>query len=192
MTTKIIVFNGPPRSGKDSATDFAMKYLGKRGLRYRFAAPLKAATHAIFGLTDTGIEAFNYTKEIPNPNMEGMTPRNAYIWLSEEVLKPKFGRNFFGKLAVRTIKYRLSQKSEAEPIVVISDCGFIEEVQCLIEAFGAENVNVVHLYRPDTNYSNDSRGYVDAGIKHLVFNNSDLTDLKEKVIAVVNEIDRAK
>lgn len=179
--TKIILFNGPPRSGKDTATDFAMKHLGKRGIHYRFAAPLKDATHALFGLK-VSREHFDQCKNVPSVLFQGMSPREAYIWMSEEVVKPKFGRDFFAKVAVHSIAERIIESKKTDGIVVISDCGFAEEVELLIEVFGQENVTVVHLKREGTDFTNDSRNYIFADCKtYKIDNNGSLSDLKNKV-----------
>lgn len=189
--TKIILFNGPPRSGKDTATDFAKKHLGADGIRYRFAAPLKDATHALFGFKVTR-EHFDDCKDVANPSFMGMSPREAYIWISEEVAKPKFGKDFFAKVAVNAIKKRADEK--AEPVVIISDCGFIEEVNAIIDGFGVDNVALVHLKRPNTDFTSDSRSYIN-GVeckKYLIHNNSGLADLKDNVIATLKDFTDAK
>ena len=193
MTTKIILFNGPPRSGKDTATDFAMKHLGKRGVHYRFAAPLKDATHALFGLK-VSREHFDQCKNVPSELFLGMSPREAYIWMSEGAVKPKFGKDFFAKIAVHIISERIVSSGKSDGVVVVSDCGFAEEVDAIVDTFGAENVAVVHIKRPGTDFANDSRSYitnVDCQ-KYLIHNNGGLGDFKDQVIATVKAIADAK
>lgn len=194
--TKIVLFNGPPSSGKDTASDFTMAWLkqsGKNGIHYRFAAPLKDATHALFGLK-VGREHFNECKNVPSSLFLGMSPRQAYIWMSEEAVKPKFGKDFFAKVAVHLISERIVASGKSDGVIVVSDCGFAEEVDALIEAFGAENVAVVHLKRSGTDYTNDSRSYIENVDckKYLIHNNGGLADFKDQVIATVKAIADAK
>lgn len=191
---KIILLNGPPRSGKDTATDFAMNHLGNKGQRYRFAAPLKNTIHAMFGFAGVQEEHFTHVKDQPNPEMfaafDPPTWRQAYIWLSEKVVKPKFGHDFWSRVAVTSIKQM------KKPVVVISDCGFVEEAQVLVQAFGKGNVAIVHLYREGCSFEGlkDSRSYID-GVdcaKFEVVNNGTVHDLYESMVTVIESFTNAK
>ena len=174
---KIILFNGPPRSGKDTCTKMALEYLGHRAVHYRFASPLKKAIHALFGMPYIGDEHFDSRKNTPSPLFLGLTPGEAYIWLSENAVKPKFGSDFFAKVAVTAITNMMADHE----VVVISDCGFKEEVQALLDAFGADNILLVHLYRAGTSFEGDSRSYVGEGLEIIneadIHNNGSLESL---------------
>lgn len=184
---KIILFNGPPRSGKDTASNFALEFLGIAGVQYRFAAPLKKAVHGLFNLSPN-IELFDAVKEQSLDVFFGMTPREAYIWMSEEVAKPKFGKDFFTRVAINAIKNYKDQ------FIIISDCGFKEEVIGLIAAFGAENIAIVHMERDGTSFEKDSRSYIsDAGCKEFkIVNNGQLYNLRMDVEKVIEEFICAK
>ena len=186
---KIILFNGPPRSGKDTATKFALRELGAFGAHYRFAAPLKDAAHALFGMSGIDTEHFDEMKDCPRLSFFGMKPRDVYIWLSEEVVKPKFGRDFFTKVAIKKLNEYPDQ------VVVISDCGFVEEVQGLAEAFGAENITMVFIQRDGTNFQNDSRSYLNdvPCRKHFTINNNHGFDyLIDRIRDVIYDVIYAK
>lgn len=185
---KIVLFNGPPRSGKDTATDFAMDILGNRGAKYRFAQPLKNAIHAMFGYADVKVEHFNSVKDVSLDAFHGMTPRQAYIWLSEEVVKPKFGHDFWANVAVTSIKQL------KKPVIVISDCGFVEEAKLLINAFGKENVAIVHLERNGTDFSKDSRNYISVeGVSlYRIVNDGTVHDLYANIAMLLGEFANAK
>lgn len=191
-TRKIILFNGPPRSGKDTAVDFAMNYLEKRGERYRFASPLKDGVHALFGFKGVDTEFFNKHKDnalevfkaVPDcAHSDINTPRQAYIYMSEECLKPVFGKDFFARVAVRNIT------NMRHPVVVISDCGFDEEAGALVEAFGKENIAIVHMYREGCSFDNDSRKYVTNTECETfnIYNDGSVTDLYDKVVDVIEK-----
>jgi len=186
---KIILFNGPPRSGKDTATGMALEYLGKRAVHYRFAAPLKDAIHGLFGMGGVKHEHFDMVKNDPSDIFFGMTPRNAYIWLSEEVAKPKFGSDFFARVAVNAIR-NLSE----DRTIVISDCGFNEEVEALRKEFGSENILVIYLEREGTDFSKDSRSYISAPLCKTcsIVNNGSYSQLNEKVIRCIEPFVNAK
>ena len=186
---KIVLFNGPPRSGKDTATRFAMEYFGKRAVHYRFAGPLKDAVHGLFGLPGIMQEHFDSVKDIPQELFFGMSPREAYIWLSENAVKPKFGKTFFANVAVNNLS-RITNDST----VIISDCGFFEEVDALIKAFGKDNVAIVYLKRTGTSFDGDSRNYVthvDCK-QYAITNDVSLVEFNEKIIDILREFRNAR
>lgn len=185
-STKIILFNGPPRSGKDTCAQFVMEVLPKAYF-YRFASPLKDAVHGLFGMPGILEEHFDAVKGVPSEKFFGMTPREAYIWMSEECAKPKFGKDFFSRVAINHIR----SNAKDDEVVVVSDCGFQTEVDKLIEEFGAENVFLVWLLREGTSYQNDSRGYVDHPDdtrSYTINNNGSLSDLRDVVGKIAKEI----
>lgn len=185
---KIVLFNGPPRSGKDTAAKMAMQYLNGNGVFYRFAGPLKDAAHALFGMSGIDQEHFDQVKDVPCASFFGMTPREAYIWLSEKAVKPHFGNDFFTRVAINVIK------QFDDRIIVISDCGFAEEVAGLIKEFGSDNVAIVYLKRQGTSFANDSRSYVtNADCKQFTIeNDGGYGKLREKVEKILKGFIDAK
>lgn len=179
--TKIVLFNGPPRSGKDTATGMAISFL-PNAIHYRFASPLKDAIHGLFGMPMLVQEHFDKVKDEPRKEFLGMTPREAYIWLSEEVVKPKFGNDFFSKIAAKWIC-----ANAGEDTVIISDCGFQTEADVLIDEFGVENVLIVQIYRPNCSFNNDSRNYVKSDNAVFLSNETTKEDLQENVKKILEE-----
>ena len=145
---KILLVNGPPRSGKDTLADaLPMQTL-------KFATPLRTGVPAMFGIPqETYDDLIENHKETPTPLLQGMSPREAQIWLSEEVMKPKFGPFIFGQILVGTAK------TVSGPVVV-SDSGFYEEAQVVVEEFGPENVRLIRLHRDGCTFAGDSRSYI--------------------------------
>lgn len=179
---KIILFNGPPRSGKDTAAALLDAILSRNRLpcyKYKFAQPLKDAVHSLFGMPDIMVEHFDAVKETQIKQFFGMSPREAYIWLSEKCAKPKFGNDFFARVAVNHLKQL------GGVTIVISDCGFQAEVNAMVEHFGSENVALVHLLREGTSFEkcNDSRRYVDHAVNrsYVINNNGTLSDFSESI-----------
>ncbi|NBT57517.1 hypothetical protein EBT16_01920, partial [bacterium] len=65
-TPKIIVFNGPPRSGKDTAVEAVMNdelLVDFAPMHLKFAEPLKRAVHALIGQPDAELEQFSEVKD---------------------------------------------------------------------------------------------------------------------------------
>lgn len=148
----IIIFNGPPGSGKDSAA----AYFKSRGFKHlSFKHALFRETVAFFGV---GEEWFmkgyddRSIKERPEKLLEGMSRREAMIYVSEEITKPAFGNGIFGTIVAEEI--------EDGQDYAISDGGFEDELVPLINRVGAENIVLVQLTRDGCDYSSDSRRYL--------------------------------
>lgn len=160
---RIILLNGPPRSGKDTAADELISFLGSRSIdarKYKFATALKERAHAMYGMTDAPPDAFESVKDERNSAFYGLTPRQAYIEVSERYFKAVHGDDFFGRLLAEELR------TWRPEIALVSDSGFLSEALVLIEEFGADNMSLVRIHREGTDFKNDSRGYLDIfGIK---------------------------
>ncbi len=156
----IILFNGPPGVGKDTAVNYLQGKL-PGACHLKFSGPLKRAVTSLFLSGDVGL--FNEldkpeNKDKPHPRLFGHTLREAQIYLSEKHMKPLYGKHVFGELLENDIK---SLVQEGEDIFLISDSGFETEASRLINTFGASQVSLVRLHREGKDFRNDSRGYID-------------------------------
>ena len=153
MTTKVIILNGPPGSGKDDAT----KHLTETSPTIHhneFKKQLITLTKQIWGVTDSEWDEM-YTrenKEIPTPVFDGMSPRQALIHTSEVVIKPNYGNDYFGRFAAKSL--------QDDGINVFSDGGFVEETHIISDAVGSENLMVVRIKRPGYTFEGDTRNYL--------------------------------
>jgi hypothetical protein len=91
-------------------------------------------------------------KEIPRDQLGGRSPRQALIYVSEEVVKPAFGQDYFGRYA--------AQRLTPGALHIFSDGGFIKEIQPVIDAVGPENLLLVQLHRDGFSFEGDSRRYI--------------------------------
>ncbi|ENO2693518.1 hypothetical protein ACBB95_004406, partial [Salmonella enterica] len=90
-------------------------------------------------------------KERPQTFLMGMSPREFMIWISEDVIKPKFGKDYFG--------VRFNQKvKECDAPVVCTDGGFPDEIIALINA--GNEVKLCRLHRDGFTFAGDSRNYI--------------------------------
>jgi len=152
----IIIFNGPPGSGKDEAAE----YFKQHGLKhFSFKQELFKETIAFFKVNEEwfmkGYEDRS-VKEKPEKLLNGMSRRDAMIHVSEDIIKPRYGQSFFGDI--------LASGVDADTNCVISDGGFIEELNPVINKVGTENVILVQLTRDGCDYSTDSRRYFDGTV----------------------------
>jgi hypothetical protein len=148
----IIIFNGPPGSGKDEAA----AWMQNRGNfeHLSFKHELYKETIYYFDVpTDWFMERCTdrETKEVPSVLLGHMSCREAMIHVSENVIKPKHGKSYFGEQVTKQVKDGVDY--------VISDGGFVEEIMPLIDRVGKNDIVLVQLVREGCSYSTDSRRY---------------------------------
>lgn len=156
--TKIVLNNGPAGSGKDAAADNIRRNTVKTQ-HMEFKKPLFALVKLVYNISDDEWDEM-YTrenKEKPYDVLNGFTPRQALIHMSEDVIKPHFGQDFFGKWIVKDIK---RYEGYGFRRFVFSDSGFPKEAIPLIEEYGFENVAVFRIMRDGYDYTGDSRSYL--------------------------------
>lgn len=154
---RLILLNGPPRCGKDTALGMLAKNETELGLgtvrHIMMAEPIKDACHSF--LDDRPKKDADKDKPIDKYGII-QTWREFYILMSEQLAKPMFGKDIFGKIAA-------AQMINPTHTYVVSDVGFHEEVAPMVKRAGGNSTLLIHLSRPGTNYANDSRGYLSVG-----------------------------
>lgn len=156
---KVIIFNAPPEAGKDIAAKATIEYLRRRVINAthcEFKEQIFKQVKLFYCLTDEQWDTL-YTrenKETPTPLLDGKSPRQALIHMSENVTKPNFGDDYYGQAA---------SKSHGE-VLVFSDGGFVSELKPLIERFGVDNIAIIKIHREGCSYANDSRDYLPDGM----------------------------
>ena len=103
MNKKIIFFNGPPRSGKDTIVNELLKICANT-VNIKFSNPLKTALPVFFGLTSKQLDDLEKDKEVPSELLLGRSWREVQILLSENWAKPIFGTQVFGNITLNVIK----------------------------------------------------------------------------------------
>ena len=183
---KIILFNAPPNSGKDEAVNHLLKIYDE-ALHFRFKDQLyftaaEIANVDFYWMID--IASDRNTKDLPSKDLpDNMTPRQWLIHVSENLIKPNYGKDYFGKKLADSVN-----NSRANDLVFVSDCGFREEVKALIDNT-QHDVHVIQVYRDGCSFAGDSRNYVSIyGKTHFVYNNRTLEDYFKKVENVVHNI----
>lgn len=160
----IILFNGPPGCGKDTA---AMHIHRKRhelpgsvGFD-RLSMPNKRAfagmtntTHCInqFGIN----RIWEPIKDVPKAELNGKSYRQWQIDFSEKFMKPLYGEDIFAQLFASRIIHRTPDNYT----YVVPDCGFVVESNTIRRLFPQCGLYFVRIYRDQTNFSKDSRSYL--------------------------------
>lgn len=154
----ILLFNGPPASGKDQAAGY-FKAKGYKHLSFKHQ--LFKETFKYFGVSeDWFMEDYDnrIVKEQPSIHLGGLSRREALIYTSETVIKPKKGLDYFGKMVAEEI--------DTTKDYVISDGGFADELIPIINKIGSDSFVLVQIVREGCDYSKDSRRYIDGKIVH--------------------------
>lgn len=158
----IILFNGPPGSGKDAAAD----YFGSRGFKHlSFKYQLYKETVKYFDVDfNWFMEGYKdrEIKEIPSALLGHMSRREAMIYVSEKVIKPRKGLDYFGN--------QVASEIQDDVDYAISDGGFVDELVPVINKVGSDNFTLVQLTRNGCDYSSDSRRYFDGNVVHEYVN----------------------
>ena len=104
-----IIFNGPPGSGKDTACEYLHRAYQARYLSFKQELYNIAATVAGVSLKlMVSLATDRSTKEVPNKLFVlggvQVSPRNWLIYVSENVVKPLLGSDYFGKQAASRVQ----------------------------------------------------------------------------------------
>jgi hypothetical protein len=151
-TRKVVIFNGPPGSGKDLICDMMCENRPHRK-HVRFKDHLFKLTMMMYNVDEeTFYEIYNNRelKEKPMDIFGGKSIRQAMIFVSEVIMKPHFGKEYFGKITA---------KSCTKSWNFISDGGFNEEILEVASELN-NNILVIRLHRAGCDFSNDSRDYL--------------------------------
>lgn len=150
---KIVFINGPPRSGKDTLAKLLMQSIG-RGRIYKMTTPMDMAIKQAFNIpNDEWMRLREQGKDMAYDKFAGKTLRQVLIEFSERFMKPNFGQNIFGTLAVE----HLRDSQGMSQAVFISDSGFVDESIPIAEHFGYKNCVQLVLERDGCSFENDSR-----------------------------------
>ena len=157
---RVIIFNGPPGSGKDEACIF-FKNIGY--VHLSFKDQLFKETFDFFNVSKHWfMEGYEIRKIKEKPVSQLMvndlmlSRRDAMIHVSENIIKPKYGKSYFG--------LKISEQIVGDMLYCISDGGFEEELSPIINKIGAENIAIVQLTREGCDFSSDSRRYINGVI----------------------------
>lgn len=170
MNNKIIIFNGPPISGKDTFADMLDNYLFTQWFnsdnsivpsRESFKDTLLILTKSFYNIDDEEWDArYKGQKEEPWNKLGGLSQREALIDMSEVKIKPLLGVNFFGKAAAQKCTTSVDLDGDNR-VYIFSDGGFESEIHPFIDKFGTENIMIIRLHREGFDFKGDSRGFLE-------------------------------
>lgn len=186
---KIVVFNGAPKSGKDTFGSLLKQDLN--GLEdclaenHSFKEIMFDILCNLFSITHSEwFDRYDKAKEEPWDKLRGLSQRQALIALSEQGLKNAFGQDIFGYHMVGRLKFASAGIDEEgyKYYAVFTDCGFQAELDCLKAEFGAENIMLVRLHREGFDFSNDSRSLLyDSEVHSIDVDSKGLGETYDKI-----------
>ena len=168
----IVIFNGPPASGKDEAATVFKEKFGFGNLSFKYQLFKETISH--FEVNERWfMDGYNdrAQKEKKEFALNGMSRREAMIHVSENIIKPKKGLDYFG----RSVADEIFEDNH----YALADGGFVEELEPIVKKVGRENVIIVQLTREGCDYSTDSRKYFNGNL------------IKEYTVNMSTDIDKA-
>lgn len=187
--TKVIILNGPPNSGKDTIGEALMELLRRdhdvkfseiyHGQFKKVLLEILSTTLRISESTLMHIYNNRELKETPLAIFGGHSIREAMISISEDYIKPIFGKDYMGRM-------ELSQIRIAKPkYAIYTDGGFIDEIRPLLNDPSIE-LYIVQLYRDGCSFAGDSRGLLTGPeIAHCLYgvtNNGSIAECANLII----------
>jgi hypothetical protein len=166
----IIALNGNSKCGKDTFYEAVKMHAD----RYAFADELKLMCLELFGLPLEKYEDAAYARWQRD------------IWIKfGDVAREATNGTFWAQKVIDKIK-----SSESLAPKVITDCGFYNEAEMLIENFGRDNVKIITIVRPDKEDANDGRTVFSTKFSDLTIMNDcySVAEFKSKCIDVYKAV----
>lgn len=149
-----ILLNGPKYCGKDTAATALLEAFGAEASIFRFTVPVKEETHRRYGL-DVAYDHYEdqSVKDAPLPEFGGLSPRQAYIKVGDE-LRAEHGPDIVTRMLCDNIS------RSPIPVVVNPDCGGDGEAEGIVNLLGYDRVIVFRIHKEGHDYAGDSRSWV--------------------------------
>jgi hypothetical protein len=149
----IVIFNGPPGSGKDAGASYFKRNYSFKHLSFKHVLFRETVAHYGVDL-DWFLHQYDdrEVKERKEAALGGLSRREALINVSENIVKPQKGSDYYGRCVAAEVQDGRNYS--------ISGGGFAEELIPLINRVGTDNIVLVQLARDGCDYSSDSRRYL--------------------------------
>lgn len=189
---KIILVNGPPKSGKDTIGWDIMDWLHFNDERERclvtlekFAGPLRKIANSLNPILVTDFEEIKDEKVM----VGGLSPRKIMQSASEDWLKKLVGPTVFAELLHQRIHREMNINQYVNNFVVVTDCGFQTEVDYIVDKYGEDNVYLIRMMREGCNFIGDTREFTNIPKRShfaTITNNGSYDDLKSAAASVLS------
>lgn len=167
---KVVLFNAPPSSGKSWACNYLVSKFEGKIATMSFKDKLETIIKELYFIDDCLLDHYKKeeNKDCPSFRFDWKSYREALIFVAEEVIKPKMGKDFFAEAAMRSSLDLFAENDDIQ-LVVFDDLGFQEELDIMVESYGKDNVYVIRIgskynLTSDKPFENDSRTFVDCSV----------------------------
>jgi hypothetical protein len=126
-----------------------------------------------------------------------LSHREAMIYVSEIICKPRFGQDYFGKARIKLIQDRTADadevawKGKRDSILWFDgSAAFVEEIPPLLEHFNQDQILLLRIRRGEDDFGGDSRSFLPNGLIENtvdIYNDGTLEQYLEEVEGVVSE-----
>lgn len=169
---KAIILNGPPRAGKDTFQDLLLAEgalnVGHRALiPFCYKHTLCRAAAKRYGVDEKILWALNAdttTKDESYPELGGKSPRQTFIYESEEVIKKEKGEMGVAIQTFENIRDDWVEYQLQDAVLITASGGFNVETDALMNFFGIDrsDIFIVRIDRNGYTFEavNDSREYL--------------------------------
>lgn len=163
---KIIITNGPPRSGKDTMCGLIREGItGHDLIPMSYKKTLYVGVARRYGLSVEAVFQMNadtLIKDEPSSIFGGLSVRQALIYESENVIKKKYGPQGVAIQTFKLLEEEYGTERLKNAVLYCSDGGFNSELQAAYDYFGigVEDVYIVRLLREGCSFKGDSREYL--------------------------------
>lgn len=170
MNKKVFILNVPAGQGKDHLARWLKDNHGFNHLEFKTALFDIALLVAHNVSWDEWWERYvTPNKELPWDKLGGLSQRQFLIKISEEWVKPVFGKDYFGLRAATNVKRCVSNN------IVFSDGGFNSEIAPLVERLGWGNVIICQWGKDRVGaWKGDSRNWIE-GYNTLLLPDNDFS-----------------
>lgn len=155
----IVILNGPAGIGKDTLADMIVEKGQGLWKKLNFKDELYEDTAWHYRVDVKKFIFWNsdrFMKEMPIEELGGLTPRQALIHVSENIIKPEHGKDYYGQALASTIFQHIHDGVEN---FIIADGGFEEEIYPLVDDFN--NVHIIQMLEEGYDFEGDSRNYIE-------------------------------
>lgn len=154
-----VVLNGPPGCGKDTIAKIICDGCGFIKHQFKDALYEHTARHFEVDLDKFIYYASDRTLKdtVSLAGLGNRTPRQALIHVSEDIYKPRFGNDYFGKVEATRVR-ELAGRMGGIINVIYPDGGFESEIPPVESEY--DGLLIIRLHRAGFDFSKDSRDYV--------------------------------
>lgn len=158
----LLLFNGPPGSGKDEACSILRKHGFEQKMfkEQLFVDVLEYYKLSYAQCVDFFLGYYDRTRKEDSVDYLKGSRREAMIHVSENVMKKIYGNSRYGDAVA-------SQLVDSNHYCM-SDGGFEEELAPVIGKIGPDNLIIVQIFRDGFTFAGDSRSYLKGRLVNVI------------------------